>query len=245
VSSLDRDLLGVIRSAFPDGVVESVPDPEECFLAEILGETRNRLSRVEGTRLLYERPPCPEPRWSEGTDSDEDPPEFTEFASSYHLFFVARSGRQFELEIETETPDEDDILQVVGGRLQVGYCVAVSLIAPLAIIRTSEMESYEDGTEALPDIEETRFRMDGSPLPSEVYLSELLGQREIDELKELRGRIETVLRSLGIAVLSDEEARRPLPWLRTGEGTIRVGMGGGPFDREEVRVLDALFFREP
>ena len=40
--------------------------------------------------------------------------------------------------------------------------------------------------QTLPDIDETRFRLDGSPLPSDEYLSEFLEEREINEMNELR-----------------------------------------------------------
>jgi hypothetical protein len=42
----------------------------------------------------------------------------------------------------------------------------------------------------------------------------------------------------GIAVLPEEEWRKPVPELRGGEDTI-PGIGGRP-----VRVLDAFFFSE-
>ena len=235
-----QDVLSLIRSAFPDGAVEVVPDPDQSYLAEILDQLRDRISCIDRATLLYERPPVPEPQWSEDSDPEEDPPDLLEFASSYHLFFVAGHGEPFDFETQAEFPDEEGNLGRVSGRSRLGWCVAVSLIAPVVIISLSEMESYGDGSEVLPDIQQTRFQMDGSPLRSEEYLDEFLDQTEIRTVQKLAQKIQTVLRSLMLTLLSEEEAQRGLPWLRVGEDTL-CGGGCG----EGVTVFDALFFREP
>jgi len=53
----------------------------------------------------------------------------------------------------------------------------------------------------------------------------------------LRARITGILERHGIAVLPNEEWRKPVSWLRGGDEAF-VGIGGEP-----IRVLDAFFFK--
>ena len=77
-----------------------------------------------------------------------------------------------------------------------------------------------------------------SPINPEEHFRETASPRAYEILLKLRAKIAGFLEKSGIAVLPEEEWRKPVPWLRGGADTI-PGIEGRP-----VRVLNAFFFSE-
>jgi hypothetical protein len=89
---LPKRLADAIKRTWPDGVVEMMDLEEETSVHKACSKLQTRLSRLPGSNLVFERAAGGGPRWSEGADPDDDPPEWTEPTCSYHLFFLSQSG---------------------------------------------------------------------------------------------------------------------------------------------------------
>ncbi len=144
---------------------------------------------------------------------------------------VADIGEEEEGEMEWP-------MGAVAGTGRTGWSVAVSLLAPFAVITLSDIEIFEDGTTFEPSIESQGFTATGQRIDPEAEFRKFKGEQAFAILLELRGRICDILDRYRIGVLPEEEWRKPVPWLRADE-EVFVGNEGEP-----VRVLDALFFEE-
>ena len=155
-TDIKKDILAAIEGAFPDDIVEMSISFDESYLRESYPGLKIKLSRIEGAELSYERDAAGGPRWEEYSDPEEDPPDWSEQASSYHLFFVGLTEERFQYIIESEVPDEYDNMQKVEGIGFIGCTVAISLIAPYALIKLRSFERLEDGSETCPRLESRR-----------------------------------------------------------------------------------------
>ena len=198
---------------------------------------------------MHERKPQGGPIWFDYSDSEEDPPDDQESSRSYHLFFVCPEGEAFTYETEVESlgepgeegEGENEIpnempMETVAGSGRIGWSVAVSLLAPFAVVTLSGMETLEDGSTSEPSIKSVAFTETGLRIDPEAEFRKFKGDQAFEMLLKLRGRICRILGRYGIGVIPEEEWRRPVPWLRADEEVL-VGIMGEP-----VRVLDALFF---
>ena len=195
---------------------------------------------------MHEREPEGGPAWFDDSDPEVDSPGIQEASRSYHLFFVCPEGEAFNYETEIVSiaerdwdgnEDESELpMETVAGSGRTGWSVAVSLIAPFAVVTLSDMETYEDGSSSGPTLESHAFSETGQRTDPEAEFLKFKGEQAFQILVKLRGRICDILDKHGIGVLPETEWRKPVPWLRADEDVF-VGTGGEP-----VRVLDALFF---
>jgi len=243
-TALRSDVARALRQAFPDGVIDQPCDEEDSDLEDLHPKLRRRLVRLPEARIAYERGPRAEPTWSEGADRDEDPPEYREFDSSYRLTFATGPADRmsFEEEIETteraehlpwddepEDAEEDTDSVAVRGTVTAGCILALSVIGPFALVDYGTLTIYEDGSESNPEI----------PGPDEAarvsrYLRERLGNERWRELEALRDRLVRTVEAAGVAVLTPDELRQRVPFLRFGEDVI---------PESSVTVRSALFFQ--
>jgi hypothetical protein len=235
----DSEIIGEIQPVFSNGVIDWLPDEENWNFCEACHPLRDKLRGIKGAAILYERKPSDAPRWDDDSDSGKDFCDWQEETRSYHLFFIGPTGKRFEFPIQEETTDDHGCWVSVVGVDRVGYAVGVSMVAPYAIIKLDHLRRMEDGSESVSDIETTRLDQDGQAVEAEQYLAELLDSDRLAELEALRARIAGVLVSLGIPVLTREQAQLVVPDLKMGEDFCRLGLG------DEVTVFDALFFMEP
>ena len=244
-SDLREDVREAIECAWPDGVVEMAFDSDGSWFWDVYPKLASAIQRIRGAQLVHEREPEGGPVWSDGSDAEEDPPDDREPPRSWHLFFVCPEGEAFNYKIEIEgiaepdwDGDEDEgelPMETVAGSGRTGWAVAVSLIAPFAVITLSDMETYEDGASSEPTLESYAFTETGRIDPEAEFLK-FKGEQAFQILLKLRGRIWDILDKHGIGVLPETEWHKPVPWLQADEDVF-VGTGGEP-----VRVLDALFF---
>ena len=246
-----RDVVArALDAAFSDGVVQFLGDPDESWLADRERRLKRALARLAGASVLFDRG-----RYGLSGNSDEFPSD--EPLRSYHVYCVGLRGEQFSYPIETETfGDVDDEGhehdEVDGGDLPgwragvrgtatVGCTVAVSLLAPVALVTPDVLERSDDGevmTEPSPH--PSRFSLDGGPLDAlsaDQPDRQIIGDEGMQEVSALRRRIVTLLEALDIAVLTDAEANTTVPGLRAGEGTLLA-------DSDRITVRDAFFFLE-
>jgi len=98
------------------------------------------------------------------------------------------------------------------------------------------METFEGGSPTEPNLGLQVFTLEGEPMDSNDCIRDLVGEKGLRALQDLSRKIAGLLQEHEITVLSPEELRKPVPWLRGGE-EVFVGAGGEP-----VTLQDALFF---
>lgn len=237
------DVLYAIRNAYPDNMVtDDVLYDESSYYNEIRDEVRAALCRIKEVDLAYDRPPEGRPHWGEGSDPEEDPPNWVEEPSSYDLFFLALRGEQFQFEGELEEEDvpegaDEPLLVVVPTVGSIGCAVGISIVAPFAVISFTEMESTESGSATMPDIWPHVFDLGGNELDVEAHYDELFLEEGITALRNVRKKITQKLRTFDIRVLSEEELEVRIPGL-TPEPTRNVMPR-----KKTATVQDALFFQ--
>jgi hypothetical protein len=224
-----------IRRAWPDGLVEMI-DPDEVPAWGSYSGLRARLSRIPGSELVYEREAEGGPRWNEGSDPDEDPPDWSQPARSYHVFFLSPSDPRCSFETETLEPDEDGVEQRFAGEGRVGHTVAGSLVGPFALVTLNEFENFENGSRSEPGIDFQAFDLEGKRLDAERHYLEMFGKEGLRILAVRRRRIVRALEHHGVSVLPEKHLDTPLPWLRAGEDLFQGSTG------EPLTVRDAFFF---
>lgn len=247
-AGLRVDVLEAIERVWPDGVVDMTFDSEESYFWDIHPRLTRAFQRVKGVRLLHELEADGGPIWWEDSDPDEDPPDDITHSRSYHLFFLSPEGEAFTFETETEAIDEEAMAEefdetgwdnepmtTVPGQGRTGWSVAVSLLAPFAVISLGDMATFEDGTTDEPALERYVQIEEGEKVDLEEDFRKSKGEQAFQVLQDLRDAISGILEKHGISVLPKEEWGKPVPWLRGGEEAF-VGMG------HPIRVLDAFFF---
>jgi hypothetical protein len=252
-ASLRKDVREAIDRVWPDGIVEMSVDPDESYFCGAHPKLLRAFRRLPSAQLLHEREGEGGPIWWDGSDPEEDPPDEVERSRSYHVFFVSPEGEAFTFETEAEgivEPEfmteefeeagwgEDPPVSRIPGTGRTGWVVAVSLLAPFAVIELGDVATSEDGSTTEPEIESYAETEDGERINQEEHFRKFAGAQAYKILLKLRAKISAILEKCGITVLPAEEWRKPVPWLRGGEETL-VGIEGRP-----VRVLDAFFFEE-
>jgi len=114
--------------------------------------------------------------------------------------------------------------------------VAVSLLAPFAVIELGDMVTFEDGNTTEAEIESYGQTADGELIDPERNFREVYSASACNTILSLRAKIAGILEGSGITVLPAEEWRKPVPWLRGSEETL-IGLDG-----RAIRVLDTFFF---
>jgi len=177
-----------------------------------------------------------EERESERISAREEA-EWDDEELSYGIFFVGPVGDGFRFDFDSEFPDEEGRLHPVKCVGHIGWTVAVSAVAPFALLRLRSLD-IEDGVVLPPGIEPRMFDDRGRPQSEALFLREMLDASDAGELDDLRERIVEVLRDHGIATLSDEELTVGVPWLGASDEVL---IATAPERR--VSVEDGLFFR--
>jgi hypothetical protein len=253
-TSVRRDVQEAIDRIWPDGIVDISFDPDESYFFEIDSKLSRALRRIRNAQLVYERDADGGPVWWEESDPEEDPPDEVERSRSYHTFFISPDGEGFTFETETDSVTEPDFMtddfaeaewgeeppvSRISGSGRTGWVVAVSLVAPFAVIELGDMVTFEDGSTTEPEIESCSQTADGELVDPEKDFRGVYGARAYKTIVSLRAKIAHILEKFGIAVLSAEEWRKPAPWLRGSEETL-IGLKWDG-DPRAGRVL----FREP
>jgi hypothetical protein len=252
-ANLRNDVKEAIDRLWPESIVEMPFDSDESYFHEVHAKLSMAFARIPHARLVGEREAEVEEDWWDDSDPDEDPPNNMEPARSYHVFFVSPDGEAFTYATEIETdagPEfmtedfeeadwgEDPPAARVPGEGRTGWVVAVSLLAPFAVVEFGDMATFEDGSSDEAEIEPFAETADGKRIDLEEQFRKMKGADAYKILVALRAKISGILENGGIAVLPAEEWRKPVPWLRAGEETLMA------VDDRAVRVLDAFFFED-
>ncbi len=243
-TKLQPDVRAAIDTLWPGGVVDLSFDEEESYFAGIQVKLGRDLRRIPGSRLLHEREAAPEPAWRE-SDPDEDPPDETSRSRSYHSFFLRPDGADFTFESETEGWQEDledewaePSTSTIRGEGSSGWVVAVSLLAPFAVIEFADFSTFEDGSCSEPELDPFYQDANGKRIDPEQAFRAANSTQTGEVLTNLHKSISEVLAKYGISVLPRQEWSKPVPRLTASEGTIAAVKPGA------LRVLDAFFLEE-
>jgi hypothetical protein len=131
---------------------------------------------------------------------------------------------------------EDPPVSRISASGRTGWVVAVSLIAPFAVVELGDMIAFEDGRTTEPESESHGLAADGERIDPEEDFREVYGTHAYKAIVSLRAKIADILEGFRITVLPAEEWRKPVPWLRGTEETL-IGLDGAA-----IRVLDAFSF---
>lgn len=236
-----------IDRAFPEGLVAMWRiDHDDNYLTDLVPEIKAGFLGLKGASVLYENDPRGGNEWEWDADPFEDPPTWSDDSYSYHLWFVGMTGKKFQFEVETERPDEDDVLRPVKGTATMGCTVGVSLVAPFAAVMVDSFEDFADGGHSIPRLEfpgdddRLEFPVDDGeePIDDEENYWDLLQEEHFRGLENLRKKIIAVLRKFAIEVLPEEELRKPVPWLGADDEVFVPDPRRG----EVLTVGYALFF---
>lgn len=246
-SLLRPDVAAAIVSAWPDGEIGIIPfDSEESWFWDVHPTLASAFQHIKGARLLYEREAEPEPAWTDSDDED-DIPCGGELTRSYHLFFISPANKAFEFETETENEVEPEFydegdeewdgeleMVTVQGQGYTGWSVAVSMIAPFAVIALNDYSTFEDGSNTEVEIEQC---VQDKVNPEDDF-RKFHGELLFKKLEKLRTHIAAILEKQSVIVLPETEWRKLVPGL-VGNGDALVGDAVG----RPIRVLDAFFFQ--
>jgi hypothetical protein len=230
---LRKDVKEAIGRLWPDGIVEMNVDHEDSWFLKLRPKLARALRGLKGAHLLFEREAEGDTVWWPESDPDQEPTEECEPSRSYHLFFIVPDGDAFEFTTKSEDYVAGSI-ETVHGDGQTGWCVAVSLLAPFAVIELGERIAYDNGDTVQPALEPHLETIKGKPIDFERHFREMVAEEAYSHLTAVRSKIAEVLEKHGATVLPQEEWKKRAPALRSG----------GVSAQEPLRVLDALFFEE-
>jgi hypothetical protein len=231
---LRKDVKEAIGRLWPDGIVKMNVDYEDSWFLKVQPKLARALKGLKGAHLLFEREADGNPVWRPESDPEQEPPDECERSRSYHLYFIVPEGVAFEFTTDTEDYIEGR-LEMVHGDGQTGWCVAVSLLAPFAVIALGERIAHDNGDIMEPMIEMGLETMGGDPIDPERHFSEMVCEEAFSHLMAVRGKIAAALEKFDVTVLPAEEWRKRAP---------RFRLGGDVSAQTPVRVLDTLFFEE-
>jgi hypothetical protein len=224
--------------SWPDSVVEEF-DTDESYFYDIQAKLERDLRRIPGASLMWR---SEAEDYSSHWDDDDEPPPQPDF-QSYHVFFLAPQGKEFEFETETEFPDEPEDSEDPLGEIRLvtypgkgwyGCSAAVSLVTPFAIVSFSDYAQFEDGSDSGPDPGDFAYSDEtGKRVDLAVSYRKALGDSAFVKLEKLRARIAAVLAKHGVAIL-DQSVLDPAPELKAASEL---------FMSETLTARDAFFFR--
>lgn len=226
-TDLPQHIADAIRQAWPEGVIDTPVDSDDAPFWKLSRRVKAALSHLPGAAVFYEREPRGGPRWGETSNPDEDPPDWHDESRSYGLFFVSSTDERLKFATDTTDPDEEDVEQHVRGEGRIGVAVAISLVAPFAVVTLHQMEVFENGSQSEPDVEPHLFSLDGRKLDPEDHYRELVDEAGFTVVRNLRAEIIRVLGECGVAVIPEEDRDRPVRGLRASEDVV-VGRRGEP-----------------
>jgi catechol 2,3-dioxygenase-like lactoylglutathione lyase family enzyme len=212
------EVAAAIEECWPDGVIAEF-DTEESYFYGIYGALERDLRKIPGATLIWQ------------TEAER------EDWQSYHVFFLAPQGGEFEFETETEVEDPEDPnggTVTYPGRGWYGCGVFVSFASPLASVRFSDYSQFDDGSVSTPDPGEVAHYEDtGEPVDLATSYRQDLGGYAFAKLESLSSSIVTVLAKHDVTVLDQAILDLPAPGLEADSETID----------EPLSVRDAFFFR--
>lgn len=240
--NLPENVAAAIRKCWRDGVVEEFAT-DESYFQEVHARFERDLRKIRGASLIWQTENVESGGdWDDDWDDEEDEPALREDWQSYHAFFLAADGKEFQFEDETvgveeaDDPEEKECIETTyPGEGWVGFAVFICLAVPVAFMNLCSYSQYEDGSASTPDPESfLSAEMSGERVDASQSYRESLGEKGFQKLEVLRGKIALVLEKHRIQLLDNSVLNLHVP---------RLKADGDVFLEEPLRVLHAFFFR--
>lgn len=217
------DVDALLRKAYPQGLMAPAFDIQKSHLAEVFPRLKTRLLKLDDANIGYERDPLGGGGWAAGDGRLPSGPSApgSEHPSSYYLFFLGATAEPCRASDET---------------LTLGYSVALSVMAPVALVVLNHIEKDDDDfSHSVPEINAEDVETDsGEVVEIDRFCRQTLSPEGLAGLERLHGEITGAVEEFGFLVLPEAEQGKPIPWLQ-------VPMM--PFARpSHLTVRDALFF---
>jgi hypothetical protein len=209
---LPKALVDLLDYLWPDGVIQMFQLQESAFW-DLHPKLDRKLRGIKEVRVLFERLP------EHPIELPDDPEDgevllLEEPMRSYYSYFMSPARPEFHYRID-RTP---------AGHGDIGLVLALSLVAPVAMMRSARREVFEDGTTLDPDITgESGLASVTLPPGSEPAANSLIQS------------VTRIMDAAEIMVLPPSLLQVPVAWL-TADPDLAVE---GP-----VTVRDAFFFAE-
>lgn len=227
-----KDIQEAIERLWPNGLVELSVDYEDSWFVKLQPKLTRALRSLKGSQLLFEREAEGDPVWWPESDPDQAPPDECAPDRSYHLYFIVPDGVAFEFITESEDY-VDGSIETVHGAGQTGWCVAVSLMAPFAVITLGERIEYDNGDTVEPALESPLETIEGTAIDPVEHFRGMVAKEAFSQLMALHSKIAKVLEKYAISVLPEEEWKKRVPGMRASDGVST---------QAPLRVMDTLFF---
>jgi len=218
-------------------------DTDESYFYDIQAELARDLRRIPGSSLLWQTEPADvSAHWD---DDDDEPPPFGPEFQSFHVFFLAPQGSEFEFQTETEDLEEPDDFEdpdaelatvTYQGKGWYGCSVVISLATPFAAVDLSDYAEFENGSNWTPHPGSVAYSDEtGEPVDRAASLRKAVGESAFAKLENLRARIVKVLAKHGVVVLDQGILDLPAGNLKSDSEVFLEG--------KKLTVGDAFFFR--
>ena len=210
-AGLRKDVQEAMDRVWPDGIVEMSFDPDESYFCGVHLKLQRAFHRIPHAQLLQEREAEGGPMWWDNSDPEEDPPDEQRRSRSYHLFFVSPEGAAFTFETEAECIAEPEFMTEefeeagwgeglpisrIPGKGRTGWVVALSLVAPFAVIELGDVTTYEDGGTTEVEIESCVQTEGGERIDDpEEHFRKTKGAQAYQILGKLRAELSDILGS--------------------------------------------------
>jgi hypothetical protein len=246
----------LIKKAWPDGIVDMPIEDEESYFWDIYDKLKAEISKVSGALMFHERRASPDVGSSDDEDENRLDEAWQDESRSYHLFVIELqetirlplvdeedTGEDGDCQaddalddIETESEfgtEEFDEPEVIGYSL--GFLLAVSMVAPVAIVMDYALEQTEYGTVASPPLSLPCAFDSAGNLVEPDHRSDLSAEdrKRADAIRE---RLVRAVEETGLTLLPFDQRRNTVPGMRAGSEA---------FLSEPITVQDAFFFGGP
>ncbi len=221
--SIHPEIDKILRQAYPQGVMAPSLDIQTSHLAEVFPRLKTNLLELDGAAIGYERDPLGGEGWSAGDGRLPPGPGGPggDQPASYYLLFLAATAESCRV--------DDELLKI-------GYSVALSVMAPAALVVLNSMDDDEDHfSQSVPDITpETVEDANGREVEIGRFCRRTLSAEGLADLERLEAEVTAAVERFGFRVMPEEELGKPVPWLQ---------VPAMPFARPvRLSVRDALFF---
>ena len=161
-----------ILQTWPESVVEVPHNLDGSLLWDKYPSLKANISSMPDARILYER------ELRVVVDQEEE-------SRSYWVIFLSPTDEGFEFETETVDLEEPESDTRFPGKGWMGCMVAISAIAPFAVVRLDDFEVYVNDTRMDADVNPHTFSMGMGKLDLDEHYREMVLDDGVAVLRKL------------------------------------------------------------
>jgi hypothetical protein len=255
-SAIPATIAKLIKKAWPDGIVEMPIEDDESYFWDIYDKLKTKISRMRGAWMFHERPASPDASSIDDEGENGLDEAWQEGSRSYHLFVIQpQTTIRLPIDEEEDTEEDEDYQadeaqddvetesefgaegfdepEVIGASLS--FLLAISLVAPVAIVMDYVIAETEYGTDTLPPLG-LPCAFDSAGKAVEPDHRSHLSAEDRKRADAIRQRLVCAVEETGLTVLPFDQRQMTVPGLQAGSET---------FLSEPITLQDAFFFEGP